>query len=135
MGKYKEHREEGPAVVSAAGTEQWYRNGRLYEPTEPTAHELLQDAAEAMRKGEWNPANGPYQPKSPYEQSRYPHDRRGLFPNYDEPPATITFGGKGEPGADAPRPGGVKAAAAAAATEAAKPKTTKPKATDRGEDR
>jgi hypothetical protein len=32
--RYNQHRDEGPAVVAEDGNEQWYRNGRPYEPTE-----------------------------------------------------------------------------------------------------
>jgi hypothetical protein len=32
--RYNQHRDNGPAVVAEGGHEQWYRNGRLYEPTE-----------------------------------------------------------------------------------------------------
>jgi hypothetical protein len=32
--RHNQHRDEGPAIVAEGGHEQWYRNGRLYEPTE-----------------------------------------------------------------------------------------------------
>jgi hypothetical protein len=44
---------------------EWHREyGPAIRPSKPTGHQLLTEAAEAMRKGEWNPADGPYQPKA-----------------------------------------------------------------------
>lgn len=85
------------------------------EPSKPTGHQLLTEAAEALRKGEWDPADGPYQPKLWWWECC--GSSGSPFPNHTEPPATIRFG--------------VKEAAAAAAGKPAQ----KPKKTDRGDER
>lgn len=60
--RYNQHRDEGPAVVAEGGHEQWYRNGRLYEPTE---HEKSHWGVLKAQQG------GPFwQPPTPEQESQ-----------------------------------------------------------------
>ena len=108
FAKCEWHRADGPAIYIDI------------DPPKPTGHQLLTEAAEALRKGEWDPADGPYQPKPSWARAREQGtDRpRGPFPNHTEPPATVRLG--------------VKESAAAAARKATIRFGEK---TDRGEDR
>jgi hypothetical protein len=91
-----------------------------------------------MSKGEWNPADGPYQPKAWGQHPRDPDAPKAPFPTHKEPPATIVIDDKGAAKDDkwySSKTSGVKAAAAAAAARTTKAKATTPKTADRGDER